>query len=60
MRKALCLLFVGGLFATGCLPNTTLRNVVNNAAVDVADTLVNLVLIDNLEQALTNDSQPPA
>ena len=57
MRKK-CLAFIfGGLLATGCIPDGTLRSVVNNATVDVADTLVNLILIQNLEDALVDDSE---
>lgn len=60
MRKAIPSFLLGGLLATGCLPDSTIRNVVNNAAVDVADTLVNLILIDNLEEALQDDSAEDA
>lgn len=60
MRKT-CLAFIfGGLLATGCIPDSTLRNVVNNATVDIADTLVNLILIQNLEDALVDDTDTDA
>jgi len=57
MRKKYLAFIVGGLLASGCIPNSTLRNVVNNATVDVADTLVNLILIQNLEDALDEETE---